>query len=94
MRKSLISYFARSPFSLLCVMTISFLGFGYFSINLFLIFKSNIELINRHGLMAMKDGAALQLLMLLLTAFVSVVFYSLWKVVERLFVDWVLRADD
>ena len=60
MKKALISYLARSPFLLLCVMTISFLGFGYFSINLFLIFKSNIELINRHGFMAIMDGAALQ----------------------------------
>ena len=89
---SFIHYLERSPVTVLCIMTVSFLGFGYFSINLFLLFKANIDLINQFGVMAIKEGAALQLLMLLLHAFVSVLFYAVWKVGERLLVDWAVKS--
>jgi len=91
MWSSFIQYLERSPVTVLCMMTLSFLGFGYFSINLFLLFKANIDLINQFGLMAIKEGAAWQLVMLLLSAFVSVLFYATWKVGERLLVDWVVE---
>lgn len=90
MQQRIVGFFARSPFLVLCVMTLSFLGFGYFSINLFLLFKANISLINQFGLVALQEGAAMQLFMLLVNALVSVIFYALWKVGERLLVDWVV----
>jgi len=90
MRAKLMAYLMRSPFTVLCIMTISFLGFGYFSVNLFLLFKANVELINDFGLVAIQEGAAKQLLLILLNAFVSVLFYAIWKVGERLFVDRVV----
>jgi len=92
MWSSCIQYLERSPVTLLFMMTVSFLGFGYFSINLFLLFQANIDLINRFGLMAIKEGAAWQLLMLLASAFVSVLFYAIWKVGERLLVDWAIES--
>lgn len=92
MWRSLMLFLARSPVTVLCIMTLSFLGFGYFSINLFFMFKANIDVINQYGVMVLKEGAAAQLLILLCNAFVSVFFYSVWKVCERLLVDWVMKA--
>jgi len=64
-QQKIVNFFARSPFLVLCIMTLSFLGFGYFSINLFLLFKANIGLINEFGLLALQEGAAMQLVILL-----------------------------
>jgi len=92
MFQKLMVYLARSPITVLCVMTVSFLAFGYFSINLFLLFKANIDAINAYGFMVLKEGAAIQLLGLLANAFISVFFYSIWKVCERLVVDWTMNG--
>jgi hypothetical protein len=94
MRKKVIHFLVRSPVIVLLVMTLSFLGFGYFSVNLFLVFKANIAFINEFGVMAIKEGAAQQLGQLLLHAFVSVLFYAIWKVGERLLVDWAVDIKD
>lgn len=90
MKAKITAYFARSPFSTLCVMAISFLGFGSFSFNLFFLFQSNIVLIKSFGLLALQEGAAVQLLMIIFSTFMSVVFYTIWKTCERLLVDWFL----
>ncbi len=90
MKTKIITYLSRSPFSTLCVMTFCFLAFGYFSLNLFFLFQANIGAIRQFGWLILKEGAALQLLIILLNAFMSVIFYSLWKVCERLVVDWVV----
>ncbi|MGS2717165.1 hypothetical protein ACVBE9_03260 [Eionea flava] len=92
MLSSFIHFLERSPIVVLCIMTVSFLGFGYFSINLFYLFEANVNLINQFGLMAIKEGAALQFVMIVFHAFVSVLFYAVWKVGERLFVDRVVAA--
>ncbi|MGH1439259.1 MAG: hypothetical protein ACRBBR_04025 [Cellvibrionaceae bacterium] len=90
-RKKVVAYFAKSPFSTLCIMALSFLGFGYFSFNLFFLFQSNIVLIKSFGLLALQEGAAIQFLMIVLNTFMSVIFYTIWKICERLLVDWFLR---
>ena len=88
MRKPIITYLSRSPITVILMMTISFLGFGYFSVNLFLLFKANIDLINQFGVLAIMEGAAWQLLTIIFHAIVSVLFYAIWKLGERLIVDW------
>ena len=69
MRKKLIGFLVRSPVIILMLMTFSFLGFGYFSVNLFLVFKANVAFINEYGLMAIQEGAVQQLGRLLFNAF-------------------------
>ncbi|MGH1487742.1 MAG: hypothetical protein ACRBCI_16140 [Cellvibrionaceae bacterium] len=93
MREKLTSYLARSPFSTLCIMAISFLGFGYFSLNLFFLFQANISVIKEFGLLVLQEGAAIQLLTIIFNTFMSVIFYSSWKVCERLVVDWFLHKN-
>ncbi len=90
MQRKIINYLARSPFSTLCAMTVCFLAFGYFSLNLFFLFQANIGAIREFGWLILKEGAAIQLIVILFNAFMSVVFYSLWKVCERLIVDWIV----
>jgi len=72
-------------------MAVCFLGFGYFSFNLFFLFQSNLVLIQSFGLLALQEGAAIQLLKIVMSTFMSVIFYTVWKVCERLLVDWFLN---
>ena len=82
---------AKSPFTTLLVMTVCFLMFGYFSINIFVLLQANINLINQYGVIALMDGAALQFGGIVLNGFASVFFFSGWKLCERLIVDWITR---
>ena len=77
----------------LVAMTFCFLLFGYFSVNLFLLFRSNLNLVTDYGFMALRDGAALQLLQLMISAFASTVFYTGFKACEKILVDWVVKTD-
>ena len=88
MKATIVKYLARSPFSTLCLMTISFLAFGCFSLNLFFLFQANLGAIKNYGWMILADGAALQFFQIIANAFLSVIFYSIWKLCERLIVDW------
>ncbi len=72
-------------------MTLFFLGFGYFSVNLFFLFKANIDLVSTHGVMALRDGAAEQLILILGSGLASSVFYSGFKLCEKLIVEWLTR---
>ena len=88
MKAAIVNYLARSPFSTLCLMTVSFLAFGYFSLNLFFLFQANLAAIKNFGVMILAEGAALQFLQIIGSAFLSVIFYSISKLCERLIVDW------
>jgi hypothetical protein len=64
-----------------------FLLFGITSVNLFVLLKMNIDLFVQYGLMVIADGALEQLFDLLLSAVLSIVFYLLFKICERLLVE-------
>ena len=72
-------------------MTINFLAFGYLSFNLFFMFQANVSVIKEHRFAVLKDGAALQLLQIILTAFFGMIFYTLRKLCERLILDRLTR---
>lgn len=88
MRRSIMLFFMRSPVSSLMLMTVFFLGFGYFSFNLFFLLKANIDLIARHGTLALKEGAAQQVALILLSGFASTCSYTGIKYCERVLIDW------
>lgn len=94
MRRYIVKFLARHPIATLLVMTICFLSFGYFSINIFVILEANLDLINRFGWRALADGAAIQFISVVLSALASVIFYSAWKVCERLIIEWTIRDTD
>ena len=60
-----------------------FILFGVTSYNLFVIFRANLNLLVEYGWMAASDGALVQLLQLLLYAYLSVAFYALFKACEH-----------
>ena len=70
------------------VMGLSFLAFGAGSLNLFYVFKANINLLLEHGWIAIMDGGAQQLLELVLTGYASVAAYIVFKTCEYRLVHW------
>ena len=65
---------------------LSFLLFGVFSLNLVYLLKSNIEFFFAYGIVAIEDGALLQLVELLGYGYVSLAFYLLFKACEHILV--------
>ena len=65
------------------VLCLSFAVFGAGTVNLFTMFKLNLELIAEHGLMALFDGAAEQLAELVFTLLQSMAAYIVFKACEH-----------
>jgi hypothetical protein len=65
------------------VLCLSFLFFGAGSLNLFNMFRLNLGLIADHGLMALTDGAAQQLVELTVTLAASMAAYVIFKACEH-----------
>jgi hypothetical protein len=71
-------------------MGLSFFVFGACSLNLFFLFKANTALLLEHGWMALIDGGAAQLLELLVTGYISMVAYLVFKACEYSLVHWLI----
>ena len=65
------------------VLGLSFLLFGGGTVNLLYTLHANIELIAVHGLLALMEGAAWQLLEILFTAYLSMAAYVVFKTCEH-----------
>jgi len=86
-----LDFLYRHPFFTFILMGLSFLLFGFYSVNLFVMLKANIELILEYGMMAMADGAAQQLVELLFAAYLSMLFFLGFKLCERILVARLTR---
>ena len=69
-----------------------FLLFGVTSVNLFVLLKMNIDLFVEYGLMVIEDGALRQLVELLSSAYLSMLFWLLFRLCERIIVERMIRA--
>jgi hypothetical protein len=65
------------------VLGVSFATFGAGSLNLFFLLRANLGLIAEHGWQALADGGAQQLVELLLTGYLSMAAYLVFKVCEH-----------
>jgi hypothetical protein len=65
------------------VLGLAFFVFGSGSLNLFFLLKANADLIAMHGWQAVMDGALLQSLELLVTGYVSIAAYVVFKACEH-----------
>jgi hypothetical protein len=65
------------------VLGLSFAAFGAGSLNLFFLLRANLGLIADHGWQALADGGAQQLVELLLTGYLSMAAYLVFKVCEH-----------
>ena len=87
MPQSWIDFLYAHPRLTFLLMGILFLLFGITSVNLFVLLKMNIDLFIQYGPMVIADGALEQLIDLIGSAFLSMVFYILFKVCERVLVE-------
>lgn len=70
------------------VLGLSFFLFGAGSLNLFFLARANAELLLAHGLQALMDGAAQQLLEILASGYASMAAYVVFKACEYRLVHW------
>ena len=70
------------------VMGLSFFAFGVGSLNLFYLMQANTQLVLEHGWMALMDGALRQLLELLVTGYLSMAAYVVFKACEYRLAHW------
>ena len=63
-------------------MCLSFAVFGVGTVNLFNVFRANVDVIASNGFTALADGAALQFVELLLTLMVCMLAYLVFKACE------------
>ena len=82
---------ASVTFVALCA---SFGLFGAGTLNLFKMFSDNWDFITLHGLMALKEGAALQLLELLMYLGISMLNYVVFKACEHSLVHRILHPSE
>ena len=75
------------------VMGLAFLAFGAGTFNLFILLKANTELVLDYGVQALGDGAAQQLVELLVTAYLSMAAYILFKACEHRLVHWLTHSE-
>jgi hypothetical protein len=68
-----------------------FLLFGFTSVNLFVLLKLNVELFLEYGTMVIADGALEQLVDLVGSAYLSMLFWLLFRVCERVLVERLTR---
>jgi len=85
--------FKRRPWLVFLVAGIAFFGFAILSLNLVHLLSANLNLIAEHGAQALADGAARQLIELLLSGYGALAFYLAFKFCERIIVDWLNRFE-
>jgi hypothetical protein len=64
------------------VMGLAFFVFGVGTYNIFMLLSANIDLIAHHGWMALMDGAARQFVELVITGYLSMAAYVVFKACE------------
>jgi hypothetical protein len=82
-----VRFLFRRPKLTFALMGGFFLLFGVSSVNLFVLLKLNLDLFLEYGLMVIADGALQQLLELVGSAYLSMLFYVLFRVCERVLVE-------
>jgi hypothetical protein len=85
--KSWLDYLYAHARLTFVLMGVLFLLFGITSVNLFVLLKMNIDLFIQYGLMVIADGALEQLIELIGSAYLSLMFYLMFKVCERVLVE-------
>ena len=82
-----VAFLRRHTLLTFVLMGAFFLLSGITSINLYVVLKANIDLFRRYGAQVIEDGALLQLAQILGTALLSIFFFVLFVVCERIVVD-------
>jgi hypothetical protein len=81
-----MDFLQRHPWMTFLLMGAFFLLFGFTSINLYGLLRANVALIVSYGAMALDDGALQQLAEILGAAVLSIAFFVLFALCERVLV--------
>jgi hypothetical protein len=92
MLRRFIEYLRRHLLLTFVLMGAFFLLSGITSINLYVVLKANIDLFRMYGTQVIEDGALRQLVQILGTAVLSIFFFVLFVVCERIVVDRLTRT--
>lgn len=76
------------------VLGLSFFLFAAGTLNLIYLFQANIGLLLNNGWQALGDGGAQQLAELLITGYLSLAAYVVFKTCEHRLSHWLAEADD
>ena len=76
------------------VLGLSFFSFGVGSLNLFYLLRANTNFVLDNGWMALGDGGAQQLLELLVTGYLSMAAYVVFKACEYRLAHWLTDQPD
>ena len=76
------------------VLGLAFFVFGVGSLNLFYLLRANTNLVFEHGWTALMDGAAEQLGELLVTGYLSMAAYVIFKACEYRLAHWLTDPTD
>jgi hypothetical protein len=69
------------------LMGVAFVSFGAASLNLVQYFSANVRFLSMHGFDAVREGGLMQLLELVVSAYLAVAFYILFKTCEHALVQ-------
>jgi len=86
-RTDWVFFLFRNPLLTFVLLGLFFLLFGLTSINLFFLLKANLNLFLDYGLMVIDDGALEQLAELLGSAYLSMLFWLLFRLCERILIE-------
>lgn len=75
------------------VMGLGFLVSGVATLNLFFLLRANLTLLLEHGWQVLADGAARQLLELLLNGYIASAAYLVFKACESRLVTWIISPE-
>lgn len=87
MPRRVVEFLFRHPKLTFLLMGVFFLMFGFTSVNLFVVLKANIDLFLEYGAMVIADGALQQLIEIIGSSYLSIVFYVCFKVCERIIIE-------
>jgi divalent metal cation (Fe/Co/Zn/Cd) transporter len=74
------------------VMGVAFIVFGVGTLNLFMLLKRNVDLLTDYGWMALMDGGLAQLAELVVTGYLGLAAYVVFKACEHALVHHLARA--
>jgi len=75
------------------VLGLSFVGFGIGTLSLATVLKANIDLVFEYGWQALMDGAAMQLIELLVNGYLAMACYVVFKACEHRLVHALAERD-
>jgi hypothetical protein len=85
-------YLTRHPFLAFLLMGITFLAVGLISLNMIYMFRANLEFVINNGLMGLRDGGLQQLVELLVTGYLGMALFVLFKACEKIVVERMLEV--